>query len=112
MISSTDIRLLKLMVEKCERLIDICNTYDDKTIQSNYIYSDDIQYEFEKLYEDMTRLSMELRIMHPEMHFEDLRSIRNRVAHNYESVSLQILLDTIRINIPELKEDLLKLLNS
>ena len=112
MISSTDIRLLKLMVEKCERLIDICNTYDDKTIQSNYIYSDAIQYEFEKLYEDMTRLSMELRIMHPEMHFEDLRSIRNRVAHNYESVSLQILLDTIRINIPELKEDLLKLLNS
>ena len=111
MTSSTDIRLLKLMVEKCERLIDICNTYNNETIQSNYIYSDTIQYEFEKLYEDMTRLSMELRIMHPEMHFEDLRSIRNRVAHNYESVSLQILLDTIRINIPELKEDLLKLLN-
>ena len=75
MISQTDIRLLNLMIEKCNRLIDICNTYDDKTIESNYVYSDAIQYEFEKLYEDMTRLSIELRIMHPEMHFDDLRSI-------------------------------------
>lgn len=110
MISPTDIRLINLMIEKCGRLIDICNTYDDKTIESNYIYSDTIQYEFEKLYEDMTRLSMEIRLMHPEMHFDDLRSIRNRVAHNYESVSLQILLDTIRNNIPKLKEDLSNLL--
>ena len=111
MISQTDIRLLNLMIEKCNRLIDICNTYDDKTIESNYVYSDAIQYEFEKLYEDMTRLSIELRIMHPEMHFDDLRSIRNRVAHDYESVSLQILLDTIHKNIPKLKEDLFNLLN-
>ena len=110
MISQTDQRLLNLMIEKCNRLIDICNTYNDQTIQSNYIYSDAIQYEFEKLYEDMTRLSMELRITHPEMHLDDLRSIRNRVAHNYESVSLQILLDTIRKDIPNLKEDLVKLL--
>ena len=112
MISPTDIRLIKLMIEKCGRLIDICNTYDNKTIESNYIYSDAIQYEFEKLYEDMTRLSLELRIMHPEMHFDDLRSIRNRVAHNYESVSLQILLDTVHDNIPSLKADLENLLNS
>ena len=110
MISPTDIRLINLMIEKCGRLIDICNTYDDKIIQSNFVYSDAIQYEFEKLYEDMTRLSIELRIMHPEIHFDDLRSIRNRVAHNYESVSLQILLDTIRKDIPRLKEDLSKLL--
>ena len=52
MISPTDIRLINLMIEKCGRLIDICNTYDDKTIESNYVYSDAIQYEFEKLYEE------------------------------------------------------------
>ncbi len=112
MISPTDIRLIKLMIEKCGRLIDICNTYDDKTIESNYVYSDAIQFEFEKLYEDTTRLSPEIRIIHPEMCFSELRSIRNRVAHNYESVSLQILLDTIHQNIPKLKEDLENLLNS
>ena len=112
MISPTDSRLLGLMIEKCERLIDICSTYDDKTIESNYFYSDTVQFEFEKLYEDMTRLSTEFLLIHPEMHFNDLRSIRNRVAHNYESVSLKILLDTIHNNIPELKEELIKLLNS
>ena len=112
MISQTDMRLINLMIEKCNRLIDICNTYDDQTIESNYVYSDAIQFEFEKLYEDMTRLSMELRITHPELHLDDLRSIRNRVAHNYESVSLKILLDLIRKDIPNLKEDLSKLLTN
>ena len=106
MISPEDIRLLNLMIEKCGRLIDICNTYDDNTIELNYIYSDAI------LYEDMTRLSTDLRLAHPEMHFDDLRSIRNRVAHKYESVSLQILLDMVHNNIPKLKEDLITLLNS
>lgn len=112
MISQTDMRLINLMIEKCNRLIDICNTYDEQTIESNYVYSDAIQFEFEKLYEDMTRLSMELRITHPELHLDDLRSIRNRVAHNYESVSLKILLDLIRKDIPNLKEDLSKLLTN
>lgn len=110
MISQTDIRLLNLMIEKCQRLIDICSTYDDKTIESNYVYSDAIQFEFEKLYEDMTRLSVELRITHPEMNFDNLRSIRNRVAHDYSSVIIQILLDTIRKDIPKLKDDLIKLI--
>lgn len=112
MISQVDQRIINLMIEKCNRLIDISNTYDDKTIELNYVYSDAIQYEFEKLYEDMTRLSVELRISHPELPLDDLRSIRNRVAHNYESVSLRILLDTIRNDIPKLKEELTSLLNS
>ena len=112
MISQTDERLINLMIEKCNRLINICDTYDDKIIASNYVYSDAIQFEFEKLYEDMTRLSGELILMHPELHLDDLRGIRNRVAHNYESVSLQILLDTIHKNIPNLKTVLVELLNN
>lgn len=104
MISPTDIRLLMLMLEKCDRLIEIYKNHTDKEIQSNYIYSDAIQFEFEKLYEDSTRLSFELRINHPELHINELRGIRNRVAHNYESVSIKILFDTIKVNIPELKK--------
>ena len=41
---------------------------------------------------------------HKELHIDDMRGIRNRVAHNYESVSLKILIDTARSDIPNLKE--------
>lgn len=103
MISKTDLRVLNLMIEKTNRLIDICDKYNDDEIKNSFIISDSIQYEFEKLYEDSTRLSAELRINYPELHINDLRSIRNRVAHAYESVSITILLDTVRKDIPSLK---------
>lgn len=46
---------------------------------------------------------MELRMNNKDLHIDDLRAIRNRVAHDYESVSLTILLDTIDKDLPGLK---------
>ena len=111
MINETDKRLVTLMIEKVERLIEILQTYGREKIEQEYVLSDAIQYEFEKLYEDSTRLSIEIIAYHgEELHINDLRSIRNRVAHDYESVSIKILLDTIENDMPILKTDLQKLL--
>ena len=63
-----------------------------------------------KLYEDSTRLSSEFRMYHQELHIDDLRGIRNRVAHDYESVSLKILIDTVKEDIPVLKTTIVEFL--
>lgn len=107
MISKIDSRILSLMIEKIDRLMEVVAKHTREEIESDYTLSDTIQYEFEKLYEDGERLSMELRLAFKEqLHIDQLRGIRNRVAHNYESVSLEILLDTIHNDIPILKKDL------
>ena len=106
MISETDKRIITLMVEKIDRLLEIREKHSREEIQKEYILSDSIQFEFEKLYEDSTRLSLELRINHKDLHIDDLRGIRNRVAHDYESASLNILLDTIENDLPGLKANL------
>ena len=103
MIQKTDLRILNLMLEKIDRLIELNNKYNLKEIESNYVISDAIQFEFEKLYEDSTRLSIELRIAYPNLPFDELRSIRNRIAHDYESVIIKILVDTINDDLPGLK---------
>ena len=112
MISATDLRLLNSMIEKCDRLIEICENHTDKEIEENYLFSDAIQFEFEKLYEDSTRLSGEFRINFPQLHIDELRAIRNRVAHDYESVSLKTLIDTVRNDIPKLRIVLIDFLKS
>lgn len=94
------------MIEKIDRLLDICHTYSIEEIKQNYLCFDSLQYEFEKLYEDSTRLSPDLIISHPELPIDKLRSIRNRVAHDYESVVIQILIDTVNENLPEFKQAL------
>lgn len=112
MINQTDKRLLLLMIEKCDRLIEICDKHTLEEIESNYVYSDAIQFEFEKLYEDSTRISGDLRINYQDLHIDNLRAIRNRVAHDYESVSLKILIDTIKEDIPEIKKIMSEFLES
>ena len=47
---------------------------------------------------------------HQELHIDDLRGIRNRVAHDYESVSLKILIDTVKEDIPVLKTTIVEFL--
>ena len=102
MIKETDIRILLSMIKECDHLTEICDKYNDVEIVNSFIYSDSIQYEFEKLFEDITRLSTELQ-EDPSLHLKELRGIRNRIAHNYESVSITILLDTIRKDVPVLR---------
>ena len=102
MIDKLDLRIITLMVDKTEKIISIIKTHSREEIESDFVLSDALQYEFEKLYEDSMRLSFEFRNEHKWLHIDDLRSIRNRVAHNYESVSVEILLDTAEKDIAEL----------
>lgn len=112
MIQPTDLRILNLMIEKIDRLTSIIKQNTLKEIESNFVLSDSLQYEFEKLYEDTTRLSSEFRITHRDFPYDELRAIRNRVAHDYESVIIEILYDTVNKNIPDLKAKIIELLNS
>lgn len=95
------------MIEKIDKIMDICQRYSLKEINENFVYSDSIQYEFEKLYEDINRLSTVFKMNNPHLPFDELRGIRNRVAHNYESVSIRILYDIATKDFPVLKEQLL-----
>ena len=113
MIEKSDLRILSLMLEKANRLVNIIESYGRNEIYNNYLIGDAIQFEFAKLYEDSTRLSAEIRISYGDLlHIDDLRGIRNRIAHDYESVVLDRLINTIRNDFPNLINDISSLLSS
>ena len=108
MIDTKDKRIVALIINKIDRLIEIWSKYSLEEIEENFMISDSLQYEFEKMYEDSTRLSKQLQ-----KDFEDtidkLRGTRNRVAHDYTSVIISILVDTVKNDLPSLKEKFLSL---
>ena len=55
MIGSTDLRIISMMIEKTERILNIYSGNGRDKIQNDYVLSDALQFEFEKLYEDSTR---------------------------------------------------------
>ena len=111
MIQSTDLRLLNLMIEKIERLIETVNKHSLKEIEGNYYIYDSIQFEFEKLFEDCSRLSAEFIINNPELPFKELRSIRNHIAHDYGSVVIKKLVLTAKNDLPVFKEQIQNILS-
>ena len=108
----TDIRIMKLMIEKIDRVISVVSNHTEEEIKTNYIYSDTLSYEFEKLYEDCTRLSPMLLVEYSNIPINELRSIRNRVAHDYESVIIQILISTAINDFPRFKSILESILSN
>lgn len=108
----TDKRILGSMIEKIDRLTWVVSNHSKEEISDDFTLYDTIVYEFEKLYEDVTRLSPLVLMDNPQLPINQLRAIRNRVAHDYESVIIEVLIDTIVNDFPSFKEQLVSALNS
>ena len=106
----TDKRIIDNIVIKIDRIIEICSSHSFEEIKDNYVLSDALQYEYEKMYFDVSKLSPQFYMNHSDVPIDKLRGIRNRVAHDYETVSLQILYDTAKNDMPVFKETLISLL--
>lgn len=111
MIEETDKRIIDLIIKSINRTIDLVQNHEQEII-TNYIYSDSLQYEFEKIFEDYKRLSAKFIINHPYLPIKELRGIRNRVAHDYESIIIEILIDTVKKDFPSFLEMLIKIENT
>ena len=110
MINDKDQRFVSLMIESIDRLITCRNKYDVDNAANDYMIFDVILMEFENLTNFALKLSPELLESHPEIHINELRAIRNRIAHDYLSVSIEILYDSINNDFPLLKDTLISLL--
>lgn len=110
MINEKDKRFISLMLESITRLITCRNKYDIEQAANDYMVFDVILMEFENLTNFALRLSCELLESHPEIHIKELKAIRNRIAHDYLSVQIEILYDSIDKDLPELQKTLESLL--
>ena len=64
----------------------------------------------EVLGEAAVRIPEHIRTDNPDMPWRQMRAIRNVVAHEYFGVNLPIIWETVTRRLPELKSDLLALL--
>jgi uncharacterized protein with HEPN domain len=65
-----------------------------------------VQYNFVVIGEAASRLPQELTELHPELPWNEMRALRNVVAHAYFAVSLSVLWETMTSDLPPLVEPL------
>jgi uncharacterized protein with HEPN domain len=60
--------------------------------------------------EAANRLSIEDQSRYPSIPWKEIVGMRNRLVHGYDAVDLDVLWDTVRIDLPQLIEELERIL--
>lgn len=51
----------------------------------------------------------EFAAAHPEVPWKQMRGMRNRMAHGYFEINLDVVWDTVQLSLPELEQQLLRI---
>jgi uncharacterized protein with HEPN domain len=80
-------------------------TADNKTI-------DAVIRNLEVIGEAAASVPADFQVEHPEIPWEDMRAMRNVLIHEYFGVSVPIVWDTVKRDLPPLAADIVKVLGS
>ena len=59
---------------------------------------------------NLLEVAPDIGASYPSIPFAQIRRMRNRVAHGYFAVSLSMIWDTVQVDIPELRQQIAKVL--
>jgi uncharacterized protein with HEPN domain len=62
--------------------------------------------------EEVGKLTDELKLLNEQINWQKIYTFRNIIAHHYFGINVAIVWQNISIDLPKLKEDLTKLINS
>jgi uncharacterized protein with HEPN domain len=99
--------LLEDMLESCERILEYTNGLSFEKFRKNYLVVDAVVRNFTIIGEAAGRIPDEYKVKHPEIEWDRIRGLRNRIVHDYFGIDYQIVWIIIENNIPELR-DLIK----
>lgn len=95
--------------ESIERYIE-SKSFGD--FEKDEMLQDAIIRKIEILGEASNRISEEIKNRFPDLPWNKMRAVRNILIHMYDELDLNIIWDTIKKDIPQLKTHLIKLLPS
>lgn len=99
------------MIEFCGKVMaNSSNTERSYFVDDSNLYDATI-WNIVKIGEAATKVPEEIRADFPDIHWQQIISMRNQLIHGYFSSRDDIIWQTISEDIPELRDELLELLN-
>jgi len=98
--------ILEKMIKYCEDSVKYIDGMDFEVFSTNELVLTFAIFSLSQLGELVPKLSDEVKAGHTEIAWNAIRSIRNRVVHDYDGVQYRIIWDTLVNDIPTLIEKL------
>lgn len=101
-----DQAILKHMIRYCDEISQTVDTFGNSkdTFASNFIYQNAVALCVLQIGELTSHLTDEFKASHMGMPWNQIKAMRNIVAHNYGNIDIDILWDTVQYDIPSLKK--------
>ena len=102
------------IISKIIKYIDKINTYINNINYTDFANDTKVQdaclMNLSQIGENITQIEYSFLQEHSEINWNEIKGMRNIIVHDYDGVNLRIVWDTIKFDLPILKEKLKKLL--
>ena len=99
-----DNNILKHILEYCNKLLEFTQNMDYAAFDKSELHKDACSLCILQIGELVYNLTDDFKNEHSSIPWRQIRSMRNIVAHHYGSVDVETLWDTIKNDIPSLRE--------
>lgn len=105
--------VLKHMVKYCRQIEETVLRFqkDFEVFSKDYVYQNAVALCVLQIGELTTKLTDDFKQTYIGMPWNQIKAMRNIVAHNYGSIDAEILWETIENDVPKLKEYCLEIIN-
>lgn len=103
---------LKDITSACRKIEAIVASTSEKAFLTDEVLPAAVLHHLTVIGEAISRLSLELKHRHPEVPWPQIVAVRHRIVHAYFDLDWQILWDAAASDIPQLREQVLNILNT
>ena len=107
-----DIRILNKILTYIDEIESFSSGLDSEVFMQDRKTTSACAFGILQIGELAKELSDDIQNRNPAIPWKGIRGMRNRIAHDYESVDYSILWDTVQTSLPELKIQLTELLKT
>ena len=104
----TDSYYIRKMIENLEFVTDQMKDVDIDGLNENAILLDSMLFRMIQIFENAKRLTDEYKERHSNIPWGAVYGLRNRIVHDYGNVDLNVVYETLKNDVPDLLEMLLK----
>lgn len=101
---------LTKILSDLEFLIEHTKGKTQSEIENNPVLVDSIMFRLIQIAESSDKLSPSLKNTNDDLHWREIKGMRNRIVHDYGVIDMSVIYDTVSIDIPKMYMTLKELL--
>ncbi len=106
-----DLVYLNHILNSIKRIEEYTENMDKRDFLSNHLVQDGTIRQIEIIGEATKNLSKDFREKYSQVPWSDIAGMRDRLIHHYFGVDLQAIWRTVKIDIPDFKDNILAILD-